>query len=210
MHSQAGSLSDQLLRHVPGPDPLALTLTLSKRVPLEGAELEAWEAGQQLGAGAEAAPEASVEGQGRAEEAGGAVGGVLSPRGGGGGQVGVGGSLLPSAVAGAGTGLLPLRSNTPSISTLVKDVSGVLVQTITPSRSLPVHPAPHPHPHPLGEAAGVVVVKTEPGAGAAGALVPVPLTSASQGTHALADVLMEGFEPPQVMSGDEWCLICGA
>jgi hypothetical protein len=43
-HLQAGTLGDKLLRHIQGDDPLTLPLSYTKRVRLEGAELEEWEA----------------------------------------------------------------------------------------------------------------------------------------------------------------------
>ena len=42
---QPGSLGDTLLRHS-GPWPLTTTIQHSKRVPLEGVELEEWERGR--------------------------------------------------------------------------------------------------------------------------------------------------------------------
>lgn len=200
-HAQLGSLADAVLRHVAGPEPQVLSLSLQRRVPLEGAELEAWEAAKgeaELAALAAATAQQQPQSQQpQSQQVAGAVGpaaglaGVGAAAGGappGGPFAQASGSASAAAVGVAGgqagplmpplpTGLLPLRSNSSSISCLVKDpVSGLMMQQLGSPRASSFR----------GQGQGA-------GAGAEGAAAG----SQAQAPMAL-DVLMDGFVPPQV------------
>ncbi|KAL6765646.1 beta-lactamase-like protein [Haematococcus lacustris] len=169
-----GTLGDQLLRHSPRPGqpPLRLSLLTSRRIPLEGEELEAWEQGR-----------AAVELAGLAARAQGQRGrqeGEGEP------LPGLGALDVPVRLPGAGgsgllqqgPGLLPLRASTPHISTLVKDAgSGLWMQQLQQAQP--------------GEQDQQVAPP--------GGLPPQALLGAASsggGPLALAEVLLDGFVPP--------------
>lgn len=207
-----GTLADTLLRHVAGPEPLSLTLSVSKRVPLEGAELEAWEAGKQEGG------EAAEGSQGM--EMDGPSGG--SPQHGPGSSDG---AAVAHVAGGApsgtparvqqhqATGSLPLRTSSASITTLVRNATGVVVQTLSPAASLHapgtcgsvVHQLPPSGRSGQVAGPGAAGVKQE-GGGLVGPMAVVVAGAQQQGSQtgagSLADVLMDGFVPPQV-----WCCL---
>ncbi|MEW5308500.1 MAG: hypothetical protein WDW38_000455 [Sanguina aurantia] len=152
--AQEGTVAHALQSHVEGGAALVLSLRLSSRVPLEGDELEAHLAS----AAAEAVAATKREDEG------------MSGGGGGGGH-----AVEPPSTP---SGLIhPLRANSSSLSRLVRDAQGSLVQRLGGMGS------------PMGQ-------------GAAEGSGPVGRRS-SMGPEAAAAataVLLDGFQPPKAAS----------